>query len=190
MFSKFTAPANPPSNIEEAVKDLKHLLKEVGLEGFSIDSRESPQGKGILPGAMLEVSIPLPFLEKLLHKAASAAAAEHGVQLSRTALMLREAGENGLTGEVQVETKIFGGVVQIKVTGSLQIREQRHLQLSELKMEGGGGMFAGMAGAIIKPRLKQWEETTLDLGRLAGLPLTVPRLICDGNELQVTLAFE
>lgn len=190
MFSKLILPAKPPSNIGEAVRDLNQLLEAVGLAGFSIETKESPQGKESLTGAVLHASIPLPSLEKVLKEAASQAASEHGVNLSQTALMMRQADENKLVVEIGLEAKVFGGGVQIKITGFVEIREQRHLQVSGLRMDGGAGMFAGMAGALIKPRLKQWEGTTLDLQRVTGVAVKVTELSSDGNDLSFSLTFE
>ena len=190
MFSKFIIPSKQPSNIEDAVSDLKDLLEQIGLEGCDIDSRESPQGRESLTGAVLNASIPLPSLEKVLQKTASDAASEHGVNLSKTTLIMREDAEHKLSVEIGLEAKIFGGGIQIKITGFIEIREQRHLQITGLKMDGGAGMFAGMAGALIKPRLNQWEGTTLDLHRLAGVPVRVTELRCNETDLRFSLTFE
>lgn len=190
MFSNFHPPAKPPSDIEEALTDARALLKAAGIEGACVEIARRPSTEGQLKGAALGCVIPVTALETLLYRAAVDAGAEHGVPVQRTVLGLDQAGENRLQINLCVEAKLFGGVIKVAVAGFMETRGGTHLHFTQMKMEGGGGMLAGVAGAMIRPKLVQLESTPLDLARLAGVPLQVSSLACDGTSLTFCLNFE
>ena len=189
MFSHLPLPEKPPTSAEEAVATARDLLEAAGITGATVTLEKNAAVEGELAGAELKVSLPVQALETALHGAAVAAAAAQGVKVSRTGLTLTENEPAGLHLRLEVEAKVFGGTLTIQVEGNATPEAGTHLRFHGLKMDGGGGMFGGIASAMIRPKLAALEAAPLDLQRLAGVPVTLTQLTCADGALTLRGTF-
>jgi hypothetical protein len=183
-MSKHLSPSeNPPPSAEEAILRARQLLEKLGIAGATVSLVKPATKPGGLIGAALHAALPIRALEELARQAATTAAAEQGLKVTQTTLKLQQAGENRLHLSLRAEAKIFGGTVQIGVEGYIAPENGTHLRFSGFQMEGGGGIFGGIAGSMIRPKLAELEAAPLDLQRLAGVPLELTQLKSEEDNL-------
>jgi hypothetical protein len=185
MFRDLPLPEKPPTSAEEAISAARQLLHAAGITGATMSLEKDADVPGQLEGAELKVSLPVHSLEAAVHAAATAAAAEQGLKITRTGLRLRENGPNALQVHVEVEAKVFGGSLKVGVEGGLASEGGRNLRFSGLKMEGGAGVFGGIASAMIRPKLAALEAAPLPLEKLAGVPVELTQLTCSDETLVI-----
>lgn len=183
MFKHLSLPENPPASAEDAVLGARQMLKTLGLADATVSLEKQAAQPGGLIGATLQAALPIRALEALAHQAATNAAAEQGLKVTQTILKLQQAGVNRLHLSLRVEAKIFGGTVQIGVEGYIAPENGTQLRFSGFQMEGGGGIFGGIAGSMIRPKLAEMEAAPLDLQRLAGVPLELTQLKSEEDNL-------
>jgi len=189
MFSQFRSNLTPPTSVDEALSQALQILELAGIEGSAVHIEHKPEGGNGLSGAVLRFELPVDSLEAPLGKRVAAAGQEHGVPVQLNDLKIEQAGENRLRMFVHAESKVFGGTVRLDISGWMHVRERSAIQFEGLKMEGGTGIFGGVATALIRPRLAQLEAAPLDLSQLAGLPVEVPSLECAEGRLTFRLRF-
>lgn len=185
MFSQFPRPEKPPASAEEAVSTARLILEKAGVAGAIVSLEKPADVPGGLAGAELSVALPILSLEAAIHEAVLKAAAEQGVKITQTNLHLSQPQADRLHLQVVVEAKVFGGTLKIIVEGELAPERGTHLRFSGFKMEGGGGMFGGIAAAMIRPKLSALEAAPLELQRLVGVPVILSQLSCLGDTLTV-----
>ncbi len=190
MFKDLPLPKTPPASAEEAVATARNLLQAIGLNDTTVTLKTQATVPGGLTGASLSAEVPVASMEALAHKTALEAAAEHGVNITKTALTVEQAGESRLHLRVRVEARIFGGTIPIEVEGYLEAQNGSHLRFSALHLEGGGGMMAGVAAAMIRPKLAQLEATPMPLIELTGVPLEITRLSSTQGVMIVDATFQ
>ena len=88
--------------------------------------------------------------------------------------------------------RVFGATVTLKVGGRVEAADAENLRCRELKLDAGAGLFAGMATALIRPRLEALEGRVFNLSRIAAVPVRLLRLECTGeaqDALRIGLQF-
>ncbi len=189
MFTPLLRPEKPPTTAEEALVAARLLLQTAELTGAIVSLEKPADVPSGLQGAELNITLPIPALEAALHKAAVKAAAEQGVKISQTNLRLSEPTPNRLHLHVTVEAKVFGGSLKIDVEGDVTPEGETHVRFSGFKMESGGGMFGGIATAMIRPKLSALEAAPLELQQLTGVPVRLTQLGCLEETLTLRGAF-
>lgn len=189
MITDPILPKKPPTSTQEAIATARLLLQIAGVTGATVSLEKPSTIEGGLAGAELKVHAPVAALEEALHKALASMAAEQGVKLTRSHLALSQTDPQRLHLRVGVEVKVFGGIMEMSVQGDLTPENGTHLRFSGMKMEGGGGMFGGIATSMIRPRIAALEAAPLDLQKLAGVPLELTQLAYTGEALTLTVSF-
>ena len=182
-------PEKPPTSAEEAIAAAGLLLQTAELTGATVSLEKPAAVPSGLEGAELKITLPIPALDAALHKAAVKAAAEQGVKISHTNLRLCEPAPNQLHLHVTVEAKVFGGILKIDVEGDVSPEGGTHVRFSSFTMESGGGMFGGIAAAMIRPKLTALEAEPLELQQLTGVPVRLTQLGCLDGTLTLRGAF-
>ena len=184
----------PPASVEEALLQTRRLFLQAGLEGAEVVATRPPEPGEALRGACLEAAIPLGSLEAVANKAAGALAANQGVKISHTRLSVRNGGaDRSLELDMELGVRVFGATVTLRVSGRAEAAGGENLQCRELKLDAGSGLFAGMATALVRPRLDALEGREFNLSRIAGVPVRLLRLECTGEPpetLRIGLQFE
>jgi hypothetical protein len=183
MSKHLSLSENPPASAEDAILRARQLLKTLGIAGATVSLVTPATKPGGLIGAALHAALPIRGLEELARQAVTTAAAEQGLKVTHTTLKLEQAGANRLHLSLHAEAKIFGGTLQIGVEGYIAPENGTHLRFSGLQMEGGGGIFGGIASSMIRPKLTEMEASPLDLQRLAGVPLELTELKSEEDNL-------
>ena len=175
----------PPASVEEALLQTRRLFLQAGLEGAEVVATRPPEPGEALRGACLEAAIPLGSLEAAANKAAGALAANQGVKISHTRLSVQNGGaDRSLKLDLELGVRVFGATVTLRVAGRAEAAGGENLQCQELKLDAGSGLFAGMATALIRPRLDALEGREFNLSRIAGVPVRLLRLKCTGESLE------
>jgi len=180
--------------VEEALSQARQLFLRAGLEDAEIIVTQPAELGETLRGACLEASIPVRSIEAVAGKAAESLAASQGVKILHTRLSLQNggAGDLSLLLGVEVGVRVFGASVTLGVRGVAEAAGGESIQCRELQMDAGSGMFAGMATALIRPKLEALEGQSFNLSRLAGVPVRLVRLECTGatpDTLRIGLQF-
>jgi len=180
--------------VEEALSQARQLFLRAGLEDAEIIVTQPAELGETLRGACLEASIPVRSIEAVAGKAAESLAASQGVKILHTRLSLQNggAGDLSLLLGVEVGVRVFGASVTLGVRGVAEAAGGESIQCRELQMDTGSGMFAGMATALIRPKLEALEGQSFNLSRLAGVPVRLVRLECTGatpDTLRIGLQF-
>jgi hypothetical protein len=183
MSKHLSLPKNPPASAEEALLSARDLLQNLGVVGATVSLVKPATKPGGLIGAELQATLPIGALETLAREAVTTAAAEQGLKVTKTTLAVQQAEENRLHLSLCAEAKIFGGTLQIGVEGYIAPENGTHLRFSGFQMEGGGGIFGGIATSMIRPKLAELEAAPLDLQRLAGVPLELTQLKTEEGNL-------
>lgn len=189
MSTDPTLPNKPPTSTQEALATARLLLQIAGVTGATVSLEKPATIDGGLSGAEIKVQVPVTALEEALHKALVTMAAEQGVKLTQSHMAVSQPQQHRLHLRVGVEAKVFGGTLEVSVEGDLTPENGTHLRFSGLKMEGGGGMFGGIATSMIRPRLAALEAAPVDLQKLAGVPLELTQLACTGEALTLAVSF-
>lgn len=194
MFDLSPLSASPPASVEEALSQTKRLFLRAGLLDAEVSVTQPAELGENLRGACLEASIPVRSIEAVAARAAEALAASQGVKVSHTRLSLQNgaAGNLSLLLGAEVGVRVFGATVTLQVRGVAEATGGESIQCRELLLDAGSGMFAGMATALIRPKLDALEGQTFDLSRIAGVPVRLVRLECTGaaqDTLRIGLQF-
>ena len=174
----------PPATVEEALLQTQQLCVQSGLEDAEAFISRPPDPGESLRGACLEASVSVKSLEVVAGRAAGALAADQGLKISKTQLAVRNGEDGSLEVDVELGVRVFGATVTLKVGGRVEAADAEHLRCRELKLDAGSGLFAGMATALIRPRLDALEGRLFNLSRIAGLPVRLLRLECTGETPQ------
>lgn len=174
----------PPATVEEALLLTQQLCVQSGLEDAEAFISRPPDPGESLRGACLEASVSVKSLEVAAARAAGALAADEGLKISKTQLAIRNGKDGSLELDVELGVRVFGATVTLKVGGRVETEDAEHLRCRELKLDVGSGLFAGMATALIRPRLDALEGRLFNLSRIAGLPVRLLRLECTGETPQ------
>ncbi len=194
MFDIPPISAAPPASVDEALLQTTRLFSRAGLEGAEVAVTQPAELGETLRGGCLEASIPMSSLEAVAGKAAASLAASQGVKISYTRLSLQNgaAGDLSLLLEMEVGVRVFGATVTLRLSGVAEAAGGESIQCRELQLDAGSGMFAGMAGALIRPKLAALEGQSFNLSRIAGVPVRLVRLECTGaaqDTLRIGLQF-
>jgi hypothetical protein len=182
----------PPATVEEALLQAKRLFLQSGLEDAEVLITQPPSPGESLRGACLEAAVPVTSLETVAGKAAGTLAASQGVKVSHTSLSLQNDNSLSLRLSVEVGVRVFGATVTLRVSGMAEAAGADSIQCRELKLDAGSGLFAGMATALIRPKLDALEGHRFNLTRIAGVPVRLVRLECTGanqETLRIGLQF-
>jgi hypothetical protein len=187
MFNLPSIANPPPASVQEAVEQALRLLTEAGIENAEVSVTQPALAGEPLKGACLQASLPLPSLEAALQKAADALAAAQGVKISRLQVRLHNSAEAMLSLQVHVEVdvRVFGATVPLRVSGLADATGGESIQLRNLQLDSGAGLFSGMATALIRPHLDSVAGQRMDLTRLAGVPVRLLQMECSGTEPEV-----
>lgn len=178
MFQIPSFDAAPPASIAEAMIQAERLLHLAGLNEATLSVARPPEAGEALRGACLEASIPVRALEVIAGKTLDSMAASQGVKISDTRLSL----ENGATGAlslklgVEVDVRVFGKTVTVRVQGVAEGGDGKGIVFRQLTMDAGSGIFAGMATALLRPRLDALEGRRFEFTAIAGIPVSLERL--------------
>ena len=184
----------PPASLEEALLQTKRLFLQAGLEGAEVFATRPPEPAQALRGACLEATIPVGSLETVAHREACALAASQGVKISHTRLSVQDDGDGACSLKLGVElgVRVFGATVTLRVGGRAEASDGENIRCRELQLDAGSGLFAGMATALIRPRLDALEGREFNLSQIAGVPVRLLRLECtgaSGETLRIGLRF-
>jgi hypothetical protein len=180
---------NPQPSAEDALASARALLERAGIAGATVLLEKPANIAGGLAGAVLKACLPKASLNAAIHNAAVQLAAQQGLKVTQTRLTLEETASNELHLGLQTEAKVFGGTLQVGIGGNIRVEAKTHIQFSELKMDAGGGMFAGIAAAMIRPKLVALEAAPLDIEKLVGLPMELSELSCSAEAVTLTGTF-
>ena len=114
------------------------------------------------------------------------AAAEQGIQVSRLNLALKQEAPERLGLEIEADAKAFLGKVTVRITGALVLQQEGTLRFEGLQMDAGAGMFAGMAGAVLRPKLAQLSAQILDLRQVEGFGLRVTGIRATAQQVELS----
>lgn len=168
----------PPTSVEEACSQARQLLMRAGLEEAEVFVTQPPDPGESLRGACLEAAIPVESLEAAACSAAETLAAGQGVKISQIRLFLRNGGDRSLELVLELGVRVFGSTVSLCLRGRAEGADAENIRCRELKLDAGSGLFAGMATALIRPRLDALEGRAFDLSQVAGVPVRLLRLEC------------
>jgi hypothetical protein len=187
IFDASTLPKTAPTSVEEVLSFADSLFASSGFDGASVSLISAPTGGVGVSGAAFCVSVPIAELEALARRAAEAAAEEQGIQVSRLELALRQEAPERLGMLIEADAKAFLGKVTVRVTGSLVLQqEQGTLHFEGLQMDAGSGMFAGIAGAVLRPKLARLGEKVIDLRQIEGFGLQVSNIRATAQQLELS----
>jgi hypothetical protein len=187
IFDASTLPKTAPTSVEEVLSFADSLFASSGFNGASVSLISAPTGGAGVSGAAFCVSVPIAELEALARRAAEAAAEEQGIQVSRLELALRQEAPERLGMLIEADAKAFLGKVTVRVTGSLVLQqEQGTLHFEGLQMDAGSGMFAGIAGAVLRPKLARLGEKVIDLRQIEGFGLQVSNIRATAQQLELS----
>jgi hypothetical protein len=186
MVIHLPLPQNQPASAEDAVASARLLLNAAGISDAVVSLEKPATVPGGLAGAVLMARLPRVSLEKAVHNAAAQFATQQGIKVTQTHLLLQQTSPNQVQLNLQVEAKVFGGTLQLGISGSVLVEGGTRVRFCDLNMESGGGMFAGVASAMIRPKLAALQAEPLEIEKLAGLPLELSELSY-GSEVLVLL---
>ncbi len=178
MFLDISALQNAsPTSVEEVLSLLNALFTATGMQGVTVALSGAPPSGAGPKGASFCVTLPIVELEALFHRAVETAAGEQGIQVSRSQLRFTQEAPDRLAVAMEADARAFLGAVTVRVTGALVLHTDGTLRFDGLKLDTGSGMFAGMAGAVLRPKLARLGEQVIDLRRASsGLGLRVTGL--------------
>jgi len=189
IFDASTLPKTAPTSVEEVLSFADSLFASSGFNGASVSLISAPTGGAGVSGAAFCVSVPIVELEALARRAAEAAAEEQGIQVSRLDLALRQEASERLGLVIEADAKAFLGKVTVRVTGSLVLQqEQGTLQFEGLQMDAGSGMFAGIAGAVLRPKLARLSAQVIDLREIEGFGLRVTGIRATAQQMELSFS--
>jgi len=108
------------------------------------------------------LQIPHGALEQLIHRLASEAAREHGVEIKQTRVTLTSRGPRAVSIVAEVTAKAFIATATVTLSGEAELDDQFVARLSNLRFSGEG-MIANLAGSVIRPVLTKLEGRTFPL---------------------------
>ena len=183
MFDIPPLSSAPPASVEEALLQARHLFSRAGLEDAEVRMTEPPTSGESLRGACLEASMPVASIQAAAGKAADALAASQGIKIAHTRLSFENGGPGSLALGLAVEVgvRVLGATVTVRVRGVAEAADGENIQCRELKLDAGSGLFAGMASALIRPKLDALEGQRFNLTRISGVPVRLLRLECTGE---------
>ncbi|NBV85971.1 MAG: hypothetical protein EBS01_06855 [Verrucomicrobia bacterium] len=189
MFPDLSALQNiSPTSVEEVLSLSSAFFAATGLQGVDVAFTKAADSAAGLKGASFCVTLPTAALEALFDSAAKAAGAEQGIQVTRSQLRVRQEVSDRLEIALEADARAFLGALTVRVTGSLVLLEEGTLRFDGLKLDVGTGMFAGMAGAVLKPKLLQLGSQVFDMRQLSsGFGLRVTGLRASQHNLQCVL---
>lgn len=180
MFAIPQLSSTPPDSVEEALLQARRLLSLAGIEDAQVCITQPPHSGESLRGACLEASIPVASIQAAAGKTAEPLAASQGVKIAHTRLSFENSGAAGLALSIAVEVgvRVFGATVKVVVRGVAETADGEHIECRELMLDAGSGMFAGMATALIRPKLDALEGQRFNLAQIAGVPVRLLHLEC------------
>jgi len=177
-----------PTSVEEVLSLSTALFTATGMQGVTVALSGSPSSEAELKGASFWVTLPKVELEALLHRAAQGAASEQGIQVSRSQLRITQEVADRLELAMEADARAFLGALTVRVTGALVLQSDGTLRFNSLKLDTGSGMFAGMAGAVLRPKLVQLGAQVIDLRQASpGFGLRVTGLRATAQTVQCLL---
>jgi hypothetical protein len=137
----------------------------------------------------VEIEIARPDLEAMLHRVATAAAGDHGVEVKKTALELTAHHSRMLAVRAEVTAKMFVMSAAVKLTGEVAVDEGLHARLSNLRVSADG-MVGTLVNTVARPFLEKWEGRefallAFSLGNMKLRDVTVR----GGDSLRLDAAF-
>jgi len=189
IFDASTLPKTAPTSVEEVLSFADSLFASSGFNGASVSLISAPTGGVGVSGAAFCVSVPIVELEALARRAVEAAAGEQGVQIDRLELAFKQEAPERLGLEIEADAKAFLGKLTLRITGSLVLlREEGTLHFEGLQMDAGSGMFAGIAGAVLRPKLARLGAQVIDLRRIEGFGLRVTGIRATAQQLELSFS--
>ena len=187
LFNASTLPKTAPTSVEEVLSFADSLFASSGFNGASVRLIAAPTGVSGVSGAAFCVSVPIVELEALARRAAEVAAEEQGIRVSRLDLALSQEAPERLGLMIEADAKAFLGKVTVRIIGSLALQqEQGTLQFEGLQMDAGSGMFAGIAGAVLRPKLARLSAQVIDLRQIEGFGLRVTNICATAQQLELS----
>jgi hypothetical protein len=178
MFEISPLSDTPPASLEEALLQANNLFERLGIPGAHTVIKQPPSPNESLRGGILEAVIPICEIEAAAGHAAVSLAAKQGLKVTLTKLSLRnsESQEHSLECEVELETRLLGASLTIRVRGIAAAPDGEALCFRALRMDAGAGAFASMAAAFLRPKLDALEASNFELTRIAGVPVRLRQL--------------
>jgi hypothetical protein len=177
-----------PASVEEALLLAEKLFSEIGVQRAQIVSSTPSGNVSGLAGVSFCVTLPLNELEALAQRELEAVAAEQGIKVDRSELRITQEQPGRLDVTIEGDAKAFLGSLTVRVTGALTLQADGTLRFEEMRMDAGAGMFAGMAGALVRPKLAKLQAQPIDLRRTDGFSLrfTGLRVVNTAVEVELT----
>ncbi len=175
-----------PTSVEEVLSLAGSVFASTGFNGAGVVLTAEPSGGAGVSGAAFCVSVPILEVEAFVRRAAEEAAAEQGIQVSRLNLALKQEAPERLGLEIEADAKAFLGKVTVRITGALVLQQEGTLRFEGLQMDAGAGMFAGMAGAVLRPKLAQLSAQILDLRQVEGFGLRVTGIRATAQQVELS----
>lgn len=180
MISSSLFPSIPPQSAQDAAGSVNAVLAALGLCRSSAKVVEPASKAQGVSGAVLEVAFAESDLKTILLQTAEAKAREQGAKILGADLKMRSVGENQVGIQISLKAKAMMASVDLRVEGELFVAGEDGLGLRRLVLDAGAGMFAGVAGAMLRPLMAEWEGRVFALSDMAKHPLRVQRLWLEG----------
>ena len=189
LFNASNLPKTAPTSVEEVLSFADSLFASSGFHGAGVRLISAPAAGAGVSGAAFCVSVPFAELESLARRAVEAAAGEQGVQIDRLDLGFKQEAPERLGLEIEADAKAFLGKVTVRITGSLVLQQaEGTLHFEGLQMDAGSGMFAGIAGAVLRPKLARLSAQVIDLRRIEGFGLRVTGIRATAQQLDLSFS--
>lgn len=101
-------------------------------------------------------------LEALLHRAATTAAGDHGVEMKKTTLDLTTRSSRQLSVRAEVTAKMFIMSAAVKLAGEIAVDDALTARLTGLRVSADG-VVGTMINSIAHPLLAKWENREIPL---------------------------
>ncbi len=188
MIPGFQLPKERPQSAEQAVLITNETLQSAGLENARVILVEPATGPDGFAGALVDAMIPERDLGDLLARVAATKAAEQGAKVVATALQLSSGGPDCVKLSTSLTAKMMMATITLRLEGEIFVANRHSVGVRKLTLDPGTGMFAGMASAFVRPRLLELEGKTIDVAGLAGMPLDIRSLNCEGGSLNIRVS--
>lgn len=188
MLPGFSFPKKRPESAEETVAITNETFRAAGLLNSYAALLQPASDAGGFTGAIVELVISEKDLKDLFGKIIETKAQEQGGKVSDVSLRLSSTGPNGVGVSLSATVKMMMASVNLRIDGEIFKTNTDALGIRKLTLDAGTGMFAGMAAAMMRPRLTELEGKSLSLTQLTGMSLQIEQLLFEESSLKIQVS--